>query len=68
MADVNVSVNVDGKTVFVCGASSAPDVIRAAMDGINAALWHFQRIDKAISQQSGAPQQTSATTTKGPTL
>jgi hypothetical protein len=51
MSDVNVSVNVDGKTVFVHGVAGSPDACIAAVTGLQAGLDHF----RAINAQSAPP-------------
>lgn len=70
MPDVNVSVNVDGKTVFVHGAANAPDAVNCALAALSLGMAHFQALKAATTPPanlSGAGQQT-AQNQKGPSL
>src|SRR5260370_8331034 len=58
MADVNVSVMVDGKPVFVHGAAGAPDGCAAVSAGLDAAVAHFRAV-AASRAPAPAPQQLS---------
>ena len=42
MADVNVTVMVDGKAVFAAGAAGAPDGCACAVAALSLGLAHFQ--------------------------
>jgi hypothetical protein len=42
MADVNVTVMVDGKAVFAAGAAGAPDGSACAVAALSLGLAHFQ--------------------------
>ena len=44
MADVNVTVMIDGRAVFAYGAVGAPDGHAAVMGGLQVGLRHFQDI------------------------
>lgn len=63
MADVNVSVVVDGKPVFVHGMVGTPDPNAAAQLGLQAGLNHFQ-----AARAAAAPQPTGSTQSTGPSL
>jgi hypothetical protein len=58
MADVNVTVAVDGKTVFVAGAAGAPDGCACAIAGLSMALDHFKAISPAKAQAAQIKVQT----------
>jgi hypothetical protein len=47
MADVNVTVMIDGKAVFVHGAANAPLAGPVIVAGLDAARAHFQAIKDA---------------------
>jgi hypothetical protein len=77
MPDVNVAVNVDGKTVFAHGANAAVDPIGCAITGLEAALAHFRALKEArygvafnaLAQAQAEMQKASeGATTKGPSL
>lgn len=56
MADVSVTVMVDGKTVFVAAGAGAVDVNMAAARGLQHGLTHFQEIMRGqIPQTSTGP-------------
>jgi hypothetical protein len=60
MPDVNVSVVIDGKPVFVHGAAGAPNGQASAVGGLQVALRHFQDILASRVPPPGAkPQDTS---------
>jgi hypothetical protein len=65
MADVNVTVMVDGKAAFVAGAVGAPDGNAHVVGALQYALRHFQdvlasRVPVRTSLQGGVkPQDTS---------
>jgi hypothetical protein len=54
MSDVQVNVIVDGKTVFVHGASGTPDATSCALFGLHAAVSHFEAV-KAVSVPQPPP-------------
>jgi hypothetical protein len=49
MSDVNVSVVVDGKTVFCAGAVGAPDPCAAISAHLGIAVAHFQAVAGAVA-------------------
>ena len=48
MADVNVTVMVDGKAVFAAGAAGSPDGSACAVAALSLALAHFQAQQAAV--------------------
>ncbi len=58
MADVNVTVMVDGKAVFAAGAAGSPDGCACALAALSLGLAHFQAIKEAT--KAAAPGQTAA--------
>jgi hypothetical protein len=65
MPDVNVSVMIDGKTVFMHGAAGSPDPVGCVQTALTSALGHFQAV-RAATPPVLPPQEPS--TTKGPSL
>ena len=73
MPDVNLTVMVDGKTVFAHGAIGAPEPYTPVLAGLMAATAHFQAVARAAmipppNSNSGAGQPAATTEQKGPTL
>ena len=60
MADVNVTVAVDGKAVFSAGATGTPDGCGAVVAMLQLALAHFQAIKLAASSPP-SPQPVTGT-------
>lgn len=44
MPDIQVNVNVDGKTVFVHGVAGTPDATSAVCNALRAATAHFEAL------------------------
>lgn len=55
MADVNVTVAVDGKAVFSAGAVGAPDATQAVLMELGLALAHFQAVKAAATPAPAGP-------------
>jgi hypothetical protein len=56
MADVNVTVMIDGKAAFVAGAVGAPDAHKHAVGALAYGMQHFQ--DILASRVPASPAQT----------
>ena len=54
MADVNVTVMVDGKAVFAAGAAGAPDGCAVAVAALQLGLAHFQSMKPAAAPAPAA--------------
>jgi hypothetical protein len=59
MADVNVTVMIDGKAAFVAGAAGAPDPHTHAVGALQYGLRHFQDI---LASRAPAPSPAIART------
>lgn len=71
MADVNITVMIDGKPAFVHGAIASPDVCTCVLAGLQAGVDHFKSLQATVSAAVKRPPQTQAETqnsTKGPSL
>lgn len=73
MPDVNVSVNIDGKTVFVHGAAATPDPHAVVLYALEAAVRHFEAQKAALtppatSARSVYDQSGMSINQKGPSL
>jgi hypothetical protein len=67
MADVNVTVMIDGKAAFVAGAAGAPDPHAHAVGALQYGLRHFQDI-LASRAPAPVPARTPAANVGGITL
>jgi hypothetical protein len=52
MADVNVTVMIDGKAAFVAGAVGAPDGMAVAITALQFGIAHFQAIKATATPQT----------------
>jgi hypothetical protein len=68
MPDVQVNVNVDGRTVFVHGANGAVDPIGFAIASLQMAAAHFQAIKLTTATAQAAAGAQQAQNTKGPSI